>query len=503
VKFKNYPLQKQMMLIFASFFIVLTISLFLIFSTFTTHYQDRATQSLHQGLATHLVKTYPDIQIQEHQSQYLDTLFTELMLFGADFEFYILDKAGHVKTWSPVTDVVHQPSVNISKIQDAISASKEDLPLYGADPRRKNQSHIFSVAPIGDALNPSGYLYVIIGGASKAAFQIVQSPQMLWLLLASLVVISLVSFIVLYSVTHKVLIRPFNTLLTAISQADTYICSPAKNHKLGLQRSDRTSTNEFHKAEYYYRRSFSLARHAYQRLRALENSRREMLSHLAHDLRTPLASVTGYLETLDAHKDKIDRPTRDFAVTTALSSAQQLGHLITQIFELAAMDSPKYKIELKPVSVPNFIENIQRKLSPIAKKNQINLKFNSKPETLFVNADKAKLERIFTNLIENGIRHTPALGQVQIKYLVKKDHVIFQIIDTGHGITSKDLPHIFEPHYKSTNNVRGNTQQTGLGLSITQKLLELHKSKIFVASKPGQGSCFQFKLPTCNQNSKA
>jgi signal transduction histidine kinase len=114
-----------------------------------------------------------------------------------------------------------------------------------------------------------------------------------------------------------------------------------------------------------------------------------------------------------------------------------------------------------------------------------------------VYADIAKLERVLGNLVDNAVRHCSDGDSVTIKFKSKDiDQITVTVSDTGRGIEESDLPHIFSPHYKGKNPIPGNKINSGLGLAITRRLLELHNTDIFVDSKIGEGASFWFSLPT-------
>lgn len=255
-----------------------------------------------------------------------------------------------------------------------------------------------------------------------------------------------------------------------------------------------THQNEFHQIGSHLRKSYELAWKRYRDLQKVESNRKEMLAHLSHDIKTPLASVMGYLETL-IHHDHLDKATQKMAMETAFSSTQQIKSLIDSIFELATLNSPSLVLKQEVVQVDRFLASVANKIKPIIEKKQITLLIKPLQKGAIITGDPEKIERIFANLIENAVRHTEENGQIQIRYGIRSNRVLFQIQDTGCGIPKEDIPHIFKSHFKAGNSIRSQSQHGGLGLAITKRLVELHQSQIKVASELGKGTCFQFGLP--------
>ncbi|MEM7015717.1 MAG: HAMP domain-containing sensor histidine kinase, partial [Pseudomonadota bacterium] len=234
----------------------------------------------------------------------------------------------------------------------------------------------------------------------------------------------------------------------------------------------------------------------FKQLQENDQSRRELLAQLSHDLRTPLSSVQGYIETIELQHEKLSRDEIHQYVEIALKSTQHLRRLIEQIFELAHLESGQVNVEMESFPLSELLFDIAAKFSIKASDKNIKLLIEPAQSSYQVFTDIGKLERVLSNLIENAIRHTESGGSItlKVKELETENKLCIHVIDNGCGITAQDLPYIFNTRYRGVN-ARGNkVEHGGFGLAIAQKLLSLLNSKISVRSQPGEGTEFMFEL---------
>ncbi len=227
--------------------------------------------------------------------------------------------------------------------------------------------------------------------------------------------------------------------------------------------------------------------------------RRELLADLSHDLRTPLASLQGYMETLlIKESDKVNPLTpeqRKSYIETALKNTCQLKNLIDQIFELAHLEDGQVTLNLETFNLTELLYDIVAKFSINAEEKHIKLLIVPEVSNIQVYSDIGKMERVLTNLLENAIRHTDDGGEI-ILSVQELSATQCQIVvsDNGTGIKAEELSYIFDARYRASNALQDQAQHSGLGLAITKKLLELMHSDIHVKSQLGQGTTFSFNM---------
>jgi signal transduction histidine kinase len=231
-----------------------------------------------------------------------------------------------------------------------------------------------------------------------------------------------------------------------------------------------------------------------EELKQSDELRRELIANVSHDLRTPLATLQGYIETLLIKGSQYTEEERQGYLETAIGHCQRLSKLVSELLELAKLDSSEMRVNFEPFSLPELVQDVVQKFKLRAEEKHIEIISNLEDELPFVNADIALVERALENLIENAIRFTPIDGTITIKLALKKD-ILAQISDTGPGIPKEELPHIFKRFYHADRSRKGTEGHSGLGLAITQKIIELHQGSIHVTSSPGAGTSFTFSLP--------
>ncbi len=233
-------------------------------------------------------------------------------------------------------------------------------------------------------------------------------------------------------------------------------------------------------------------------IRRLERMRSEFVANVSHELKTPIAAVKGFAETLLSGGVKDEQTSRSF-LQIIYDESERLNRLIGDILELSKIESKRSPLNFSPIHLQPFFETIREMLNASAAKKNITLDMQV-PEELFMEADEDRLRQIFVNLISNAINYTQDGGQVRLNVRETlsqqgEERIIFDVMDTGMGIPRKDLPRIFERFYRVDKARSRSSGGTGLGLSIVKHLVELHHGQVTVESEVNIGSTFTVNLP--------
>ena len=449
-------------------------------------------QNLHLALAEHLVQDNPLIKEGVYDYEALENLFHTLMLLGPAFEFYFVDENGKILTYSAEPGKVKRTHINLTPLKHLI-ANPSATPVYGDNPRNPDQQKIFSVAPVFNNNTLQGYLYVIIGGeAYDTSLKHIKSNDSL--LLAA---IWLGSALVFLFIAMLILLRFFTNPIQRLAKDVSKI--EAANYSLNDTKLSIYSTqksNEVHSLSRTIQAMLTRINEQFKALEQGDKQRKELLTHLSHDLRTPLASLQGFLEVLNQSGDKLSAQEQQEYLQVSLNNCGQLKQLIEQIFELAHLENGEISINKETFNLGELIYDCIAKFSLAVEKKGINLSVDPEICDFPVIADIAKLERVLSNLIDNAIRHTPRDGSIAVRVKRGDDNQLFvQVSDTGVGIKHEELNAIFDPHYQASNSNKAGRQQGGLGLAICRGLLKLMDSEINVQSELGKGTMFSFNLP--------
>ena len=228
--------------------------------------------------------------------------------------------------------------------------------------------------------------------------------------------------------------------------------------------------------------------------RELEQLRADLIAWVGHDLQTPLASIRAILEALE--DGVVDDPkTIKRYLNTAQRDVRSLSALIDDLFQLAQLNAGGIPLDRAKSSLADLISDTLESFSELAARQQVKLEGSVDTNIDPVTMDTQRIGRVLNNLIGNAIRHTPSGGEVRVHAQRKDLGVEVTVSDTGEGIHKEDLPHIFESFYRGEKSRSRTTGGAGLGLAISQGIVQAHGGELKVESEAGQGSRFTFNLP--------
>ncbi|MEX2104335.1 MAG: ATP-binding protein [Bacilli bacterium] len=229
--------------------------------------------------------------------------------------------------------------------------------------------------------------------------------------------------------------------------------------------------------------------------RRLDRLRKDFVANVSHELRTPIAMLQGYSEAIVDDVAGTPEEQKEIA-QIILDESQRMGRLVSELLDLARMEARHIRLYRTEIDMTLLIEKVARKFSGLLKERQVQLHMDVAEDMSSMMIDEDKIEQVFTNLIENAIRHTPVDGSIILRaeeLLTKGLHISVQ--DTGSGIPEEDVPFIFERFYKADKARTRGESGTGLGLAIVKNIVEAHEGTIGVQSEIGKGTIFSIFLP--------
>ncbi|MGL4513074.1 MAG: HAMP domain-containing sensor histidine kinase [Lacipirellulaceae bacterium] len=230
-------------------------------------------------------------------------------------------------------------------------------------------------------------------------------------------------------------------------------------------------------------------------LRRLEGMRRDFVANVSHELKTPLASIKAYAETLITGAESMDSATRTKFLGRIEEQADRLAELVQDMLNLARIESAREVFDIKPVPVLPAVEACLRAYQPRAEAKQIRLGPDADHDRLQVRADPEGLRVILGNLVDNAIKYTPDGGQVQVRWRPDGAMVRIDVVDTGIGIPEGKLGRVFERFYRVDEARTREAGGTGLGLAIVKHLAQSFGGGVSVESSTGRGATFSVTLP--------
>ena len=230
-------------------------------------------------------------------------------------------------------------------------------------------------------------------------------------------------------------------------------------------------------------------------LKVREEYRKEFLGNVSHELKTPLFTVQGYIETLlDGGVE--DEKIRKKYLNRASKGVERLSYIIKDLDMITKLEVGDLSLNIEKFDIVELVQNVFEMFEMKAAKKKITLMFDTDYlEPIFVNADKERIQQIVSNLIVNSIKYGLQRGttEVSIENLIK-NKVIVRVTDNGEGISQEHLQRLFERFYRVDKSGSRKEGGSGLGLSIVKHIIEAHNEKIYVESEPGVGSEFSFTL---------
>jgi signal transduction histidine kinase len=225
--------------------------------------------------------------------------------------------------------------------------------------------------------------------------------------------------------------------------------------------------------------------------RTADEIKSTFISIVSHELRTPVALIKGYASTLRRDDAKWDKSTISDSLAVIEEEADRLSKMIDDLLDASRLQAGGMSLNHADVSLPLLAKRVAERFSSQSNKHKITAEF---PEKFpIVLADETRIEQVVSNLVSNALKYAPK-GEIKITGSARPEQVIVCVSDEGPGIEAKDLPHIFDRFYRSTNAVK-QTKGAGLGLYLARAIVEAHGGRIWADPKPDSGARICFSLP--------
>ena len=465
---------------------------FVVVTLFSTEmYQQEVNQKLNSQIAEHIVKEKLLMRDNRINRKALEEVFHMLMVINPSIEIYLIDTKGNILAFSASPGKVKRKNVDLDPIK-AWLEEKATIPVLGDDPRNPEGKKVFTAAPILENEILQGYLYVILGGETyDSVVQKLKGSYILklstWIILGSLFFALIAGLLLFASLTGR--LKRLAHIMEAFKKDEKLdlIEQPLNEQKKSTDEIDRLSTT--------FKQMATRIEDQMEKLRESDSMRRDLIANVSHDLRTPLATLQGYIETLLLKEENLTDSERRSHLEVAIKHCDRLSKLVDNLFELAKLDSSEIGVNCEPFNLGELAQDVAQKFQLSAKEMQLDLSIISDNEIPFVYADIGLIERVLENLIENAVRHTPRGGSIRLELSSINKDVVIRISDTGAGIPEEELANIFNRFYQLDKSRKKEPEHSGLGLAITKRILEIHGRPIEVSSRLNAGTTFTFQLP--------
>jgi signal transduction histidine kinase len=444
-------------------------------------------QGLSRDLAQHIAHDTVLMDAKGLMPNAVRDLFSQLMLVNPSVEVYLLDSQGRIVGSAAPEGRIRRNQVDLQPIHQLLKG--DALPILGDDPRSVDGRKVFSAAPLQVDGKPAGYLYVVLlseehdrfaeRGATSAALN------------TALLSIGLVALLCLIAglTAFALITRPLRRLTETVSQFDIDGIPVTPPTAIPVEKA--ASHDEIAVLDAAFRQMQTRLSEQWRSLTRQDQERRELVANISHDLRTPLASLHGYLETLSLKDATLSSADRRRYLGIALDQSRKVGGLAQSLLELVRLEHGFVQPVLERFSVTDLVQDIFQKFELTAEARQVELKATFAPNVSAACADLGLIERVLTNLFDNALRHTPQGGEIELSLRPQGTFVEVTISDTGPGIAAELREGLFLRPF----NIGGARRDGGLGLRIVHRILQLHGRDIQLVDVPGRGATFRFTLP--------
>ncbi len=471
-----------LVLIIGAAFVVLTVYI-------TNKHFEEVTQRLNAEVASHLIhekfqNASPFLADGSVNKPLFGDLMHDMMAVNQGIEVYLLDEVGMV-LYSVVLDhTSNTPMTQVSTgpIEEFLQNDKQQY-ILGDDPLNTEQQKIFS-AEAYSVNGKTGYIYIILAGQqyetvnnqlfSSFFLQLGVGTGILIIVFASLI-----GFGSIWFLTRS--LREVIFHVQRFQEGDLHARIPNAASKdlsvLAVSFNEMASTIVENLEE----------------IKSVDALRRELIANISHDLRTPLAVLQGYIETLEMKETSLNPDQRQKYLQIIWKSSERLSHMVAQLFEYSKLEAKQIEPHKEPFQILELAQDVHAKFEVLANEKNLKIILETSRDIPLVFADLSLVERVIQNLMDNALKFTPANGTITLQITADSDQVGIAVKDTGHGIPESEQAKIFERYRKSEGPANG--QGSGLGLAIAKKILEIHNSTIKVISQPNLGTTFKFALP--------
>ncbi len=456
-----------------------------------------------------VVAQHPDmLDLQQRSPDEFTIFLRNLMLYEPDSQLYLLSADGTVLASTGQAQLPPGFRVALPPVRTAAGAaaqgSREAAYVMGDDPEFMETDAVVAArvlrrAVIRPDVDAAGYLYLVCR-KPRLPFKRLElvgmsltSPALAPVALVILLASALAAWIIV-TVT-----RPLRVLSDEVDTAAREGFTGAATVAAPAGQGAGGADDEFSRLRGGFHALLATLRQQWDELRRLDSFRRESVSNLSHDLRSPLTATVACLETLHTRwQGDLARTADTQLVETALRNTRNAAGMVRSLGDLAQLDEPAFQLRPMKLDLGEVLDDITLRFAERARRQGVVLSFEQRGDSPPVaEVDVELFERAVANLLDNALKYTPANRAVRVRAACAGAEVQVSVADEGTGIAASHLPHLFDRHYQARDSVAPATSEEGkgLGLAIVKRIAELHRGRVDVVSTPGVGTTVTLHLP--------
>ncbi len=479
---------KSLYLRIAAFFFVTLFLLgiaYLIIDVVTSkRYYDETTQKINAPVAEHMLLEVNPFINGKVQEDAIGKIMHSMMAVNPGLEVYLLDSIGKILSFVVLKEKVKLEQVSLKPIKEFLKTGGQQL-VYGDDPKNPGLQKIFSATAVYDeAHNLQGYVYMVL--ASEKVDTITETIRESYLLK-----MGIGYFLVTLMVAFLLGLFVFWKLMKGLREA-TLVVNRFERGDLHARIPPQSTTELSLVADTFNSMAATLLRNM-EDLKQVDTLRRELIANVSHDIRTPIAIIQGYIETMIIKDDSLDAPQKEEYMKLILKSTERLKRLVADLFELSKLEARQVQPKREVFFMAELLLEVAQKYTLLAHAKSIEIESKIGSQFPMVYADVAMIERVLQNLMDNALKFTPDNGKITIYLTEFNDQLEVKIENSGEGIPQESVSKIFDRYYRVPNETPA--ESTGLGLAIVKNILQIHQTDIQVISRRFGLTAFSFRLP--------
>ena len=463
------------------------------------------------GFLGRVVGMYDNIfDMHEKDAAAFQAWLRALVLFEPDTELYLLDRAGMVLAKTGPTPLKLGTRVALAPVRESIE-QRDASYVMGDDPERMDAGAVVVAKPVRRAAvaggtREAGYLYLVLHTQQlpEGRWDVLRSSfarPALGAVLAAVALTTLLAALIIATVT-----KPLRRLTRAVATLSQRGLAEGLAIAPGSALPGPTK-DEFGQLTSAFEMLLDICRRQWNALRRVDHFRREGVSNLSHDLRSPLTATVACLETLDGRwQSDAARDEDRRLVEIALRNTRNAARMVQSLGDLAKLDEPEFALRAEAVDAGELLDDIALRFAERAARQGVRLRTPAAPEasdapgapaTPRARLDVELFERAVANLVDNALKFCGPGSTVTLAAEARDGRVEVSVADDGPGIAAADVPHLFDRFYQSRSTVAPATADggRGLGLAIVKRIVELHGGDVSVQSDPGRGTRIVMTLP--------
>lgn len=451
----------------------------------STHLFDEVDQLLNREYAANISEELSTITSGDLTGENIEEAIHYMMVLNPNVEIYLINSEGLILSYFTGDGKTIKRDYIDTKPLELFQASQGFDPIKGDDPRTENEKKPFSAAPMQIDGNP-GWVYVILRGQGfDSILALVKSNYYIQSGLSTFLIALLFTLIaglfLFFILTNR--LRKLNEDVQIFKEGNY-------NH-----RADINGKDELAQFACTFNEMAKSIEEGIQKLQEADFQRSQLIANISHDLRSPLTSIRGHLETLLIEENNISEKEKHEYIEITLQNVSGFQRLVEDLLDLARFESRQINLEKFDFSIAELLQDVVLKMRGQSDSKNIIIEYKPEQNLPLYLGDIGLIERVFTNILGNAIEHSFENGAVTVNLILENGIYTISFIDKGPGIPVDHLPYIFERFYRVDKSRNRKTKNTGLGLAIAKEIVELHGGNIKAENCSEGGAAFTITLP--------